>query len=221
MVQAQHIYKSYGTLEVLKNVSLDIKKGEAVSIVGPSGAGKTTLLQLLGTLDTPDQKDQTQLIINGSNVFGLKHTALSAFRNANIGFIFQFHQLLPEFTALENVCIPAFIAKTSKPKAEKRAKELLDYLGLSDRLEHKPNALSGGEQQRVAVARALINDPGLILADEPSGNLDTESAEQLHQLFFKLRDEFGQTFVIVTHNAELADMADRKLTMIDGSINTP
>ena len=221
MVQAQHIYKSYGTLEVLKNVSLDIKKGEAVSIVGPSGAGKTTLLQLLGTLDTPDQKDQTQLIINGSNVFGLKHTALSAFRNANIGFIFQFHQLLPEFTALENVCIPAFIAKTSKPKAEKRAKELLDYLGLSDRLEHKPNALSGGEQQRVAVARALINDPGLILADEPSGNLDTESAEQLHQLFFKLRDEFGQTFVIVTHNAALADMADRKLTMIDGSINTP
>jgi len=218
MVQAQHIYKSYGSLQVLKDVSINIQKGEAVSIVGPSGAGKTTLLQLLGTLDTPDPKDQTQLKINGSNVFGLKHRELSAFRNANIGFIFQFHQLLPEFTALENVCIPAFIAKTSKAKAEKRAKELLDYLGLSDRLDHKPNALSGGEQQRVAVARALINDPGLILADEPSGNLDTESAEQLHQLFFKLRDEFGQTFIIVTHNTELADMADRKLTMIDGSI---
>jgi len=218
MVQAHHIYKSYGSLQVLKDVSINIQQGEAVSIVGPSGAGKTTLLQLLGTLDTPDPKNETQLIINGSNVFGLKHRDLSTFRNANIGFIFQFHQLLPEFTALENVCIPAFIAKTSKAKAEKRAKELLDYLGLSDRLDHKPNALSGGEQQRVAVARALINDPGLILADEPSGNLDTESAEQLHQLFFKLRDEFGQTFVIVTHNTELADMADRKLTMIDGSI---
>jgi len=218
MVQAHHIYKSYGSLQVLKDVSINIQQGEAVSIVGPSGAGKTTLLQLLGTLDTPDPKNETQLIINGSNVFGLKHRDLSTFRNANIGFIFQFHQLLPEFTALENVCIPAFIAKTSKAKAEKRAKELLDYLGLSDRLDHKSNALSGGEQQRVAVARALINDPGLILADEPSGNLDTESAEQLHQLFFKLRDEFGQTFVIVTHNTELADMADRKLTMIDGSI---
>ena len=218
MVQAQHIYKSYGTLEVLKDVSLDIAKGEVVSIVGPSGAGKTTLLQLLGTLDTPNTHTDTILNINKIPIQGLRSKELAAFRNANIGFIFQFHQLLPEFTALENVCIPAFIAKTSKAKAEKRAKELLDYLGLADRMDHKPNAISGGEQQRVAVARALINDPALILADEPSGNLDTESADQLHQLFFKLRDELGQTFVIVTHNTELADMADRKLTMIDGTL---
>ena len=218
MVEASHIYKTYGSLEVLKDVSLTIKNGEAVSIVGPSGAGKTTLLQLLGTLDTPDVHSETQLTINGQSIAGLKQRELAAFRNANIGFIFQFHQLLPEFTAMENVCIPALIAKKPKAQAEKRAKELLDYLGLKDRVQHKPNALSGGEQQRVAVARALINKPALILADEPSGNLDTESAEQLHQLFFKLRDEFGQTFVIVTHNTELADMADRKLTMVDGTL---
>ncbi len=218
MIQAKHLYKSYASLQVLKDVSLTIKKGEAVSIVGPSGAGKTTLLQLIGTLDKPDPLAESSLIINNIAVQDLRSKELAAFRNTHIGFIFQFHQLLPEFTALENVCIPAYIAKTTKAKATKRAKELLDYLGLADRTNHRPNELSGGEQQRVAVARALMNDPGLILADEPSGNLDSESAAQLHELFFKLRDEFGQTFVIVTHNAELADMADRKLTMIDGSL---
>lgn len=217
MVQATNLNKFYGDLQVLKDVSLHIKKGEVVSIVGQSGAGKTTLLQILGTLDRPEN-DGATLSINNTLLSSLKHKELSAFRNKNIGFIFQFHQLLPEFTALENVCIPAFIAKTPKPQAEKRAKELLDFLGLSHRIDHKPNELSGGEQQRVAVARALINNPALILADEPSGNLDTESAESLHNLFFKLRDEMGQTFVIVTHNTELADMADRKLTMVDGSI---
>lgn len=221
MVTAKHISKSYGDLTVLKDVSLDIQKGEVVSIVGPSGAGKTTLLQILGTLDTPDVTENTFLKINEESLHRLSPKELSQFRNKHIGFIFQFHQLLPEFTALENVCIPAYIAKKSKAEAEERAKELLDFLGLSHRYHHKPNELSGGEQQRVAVARALINKPSLILADEPSGNLDTESAENLHELFFKLRDEFGQTLVIVTHNEELANMADRKLTMVDGYFVTP
>ncbi|MFT5752022.1 MAG: lipoprotein-releasing system ATP-binding protein [Flavobacteriales bacterium] len=216
MVQASNITKHYGDLKVLKDVSLHIKKGEVVSIVGPSGAGKTTLLQILGTLDVPDS-NTGRLEINGSLVSGLKQKALSKFRNKHIGFIFQFHQLLPEFTALENVCIPAFIAKTPKAVAEKKALELLAFLGLAERIHHKPNELSGGEQQRVAVARALVNNPSLILADEPSGNLDTESAEHLHKLFFQLRDQFGQTFVIVTHNEELANMADRKLVMKDGA----
>ncbi|MEM9678936.1 MAG: ABC transporter ATP-binding protein [Bacteroidota bacterium] len=218
MISAKHIHKSYGDLEVLKGVDISITESEIVSIVGASGAGKTTLLQILGTLDQPDYGENTELIINGISIEALKDKALAGFRNTNIGFIFQFHQLLPEFTALENVCIPAFINNTSKREAEKRAKELLNYLGLADRIHHKPNSMSGGEQQRVAVARALINNPKIILADEPSGNLDSESAEQLHQLFFKLRDEFNQTFIIVTHNQELAEMADRKLTMVDGKI---
>ncbi|TCK69194.1 lipoprotein-releasing system ATP-binding protein [Winogradskyella wandonensis] len=218
IITVKHIYKSYKDLQVLKGVNLSIKESEIISIVGASGAGKTTLLQILGTLDKPDYKDDTQLIINNTAISQLNDKDLAKFRNTNIGFIFQFHQLLPEFTALENVCIPAFINKTPKAEAEKRAKELLSYLGLSERIHHKPNAMSGGEQQRVAVARALINNPKIIFADEPSGNLDSESAEQLHQLFFKLREEFKQTFVIVTHNQELADMADRKLTMVDGTI---
>ncbi|NIK91759.1 ABC transporter ATP-binding protein [Mangrovimonas sp. CR14] len=218
MIQAKNIHKYFDGLHVLKGVDLHIDKGSVVSIVGASGAGKTTLLQILGTLDKGSSKDPYELIINGENVHLMKERALARFRNEHIGFIFQFHQLLPEFTALENVCIPAFIKKTKKEEAEKRAKELLSFLGLQHRYGHKPNELSGGEQQRVAVARALINNPGLIFADEPSGNLDSESAENLHNLFFKLRDEFGQTFVIVTHNEELADMADRKLTMVDGNI---
>ena len=218
MIKATNIKKSFGELEVLKGVDLTIEKGEVVSVVGASGAGKTTLLQILGTLDEPSNKQDSSLIINGTDVNNLNDKLLARFRNEQIGFIFQFHQLLPEFTALENVCIPAFIKKTPKDEAEKRAKELLTFLGLSHRQDHKPNALSGGEQQRVAVARSLINNPSIILADEPSGNLDSESADNLHQLFFKLRDEFGQTFVLVTHNSELANMADRKLTMVDGLI---
>lgn len=218
MIQAQNIHKYYGDLQVLKGVDIHIKKGEVVSIVGASGAGKTTLLQILGTLDKASTKDDFDLNINDVNISALKDKALAKFRNEHIGFIFQFHQLLPEFTALENVCLPAFIKSTKKESAETRAKELLDFLGLSDRYDHKPNELSGGEQQRVAVARALINNPDLIFADEPSGNLDSESADNLHNLFFKLRDEFGQTFVIVTHNEDLANMADRKLTMVDGKI---
>jgi len=218
MIQAKNIHKYYGDLQVLKGVDIHIKKGEVVSIVGPSGAGKTTLLQILGTLDGASTKEDFELNINNTNVSALKDKALAKFRNEHIGFIFQFHQLLPEFTALENVCLPAFIKGTKKTVAEQRAKELLDFLGLADRYDHKPNELSGGEQQRVAVARALINNPDLIFADEPSGNLDSESAENLHNLFFKLRDEFGQTFVIVTHNEDLANMADRKLTMVDGKI---
>lgn len=217
MIEAQNIHKFYGNLHVLKGVDLHIKKSEVVSIVGASGAGKTTLLHILGTLDAFD-KSKSKLAINGVNIGSLSGKKLAQFRNENLGFIFQFHQLLPEFTALENVCIPAFIKNTPKANAIKRAKELLAFLGLSHREDHKPNELSGGEQQRVAVARALINNPAIILADEPSGNLDTESAENLHNLFFKLRDEFGQTFVIVTHNEELADMADRKLVMQDGKI---
>ncbi|WP_431123640.1 ABC transporter ATP-binding protein [Flagellimonas flava] len=218
MIIATNIKKSFGHLEVLKGVDLTINKGEVVSIVGASGAGKTTLLQILGTLDEPSNKTDSTLLINDTPVNQLNDKGLARFRNEHIGFIFQFHQLLPEFTALENVCIPAFIKKTPRVEAEKRAKELLDFLGLSDRYDHKPNALSGGEQQRVAVARSLINNPSVILADEPSGNLDSESADNLHQLFFKLRDEFGQTFILVTHNTKLANMADRKLTMVDGVI---
>ena len=218
MIQAKNIHKYYGDLQVLKGVDIHIEKGEIVSIVGASGAGKTTLLHILGTLDKASSKEDFELMINNTSINTLKDKALAKFRNEHLGFIFQFHQLLPEFTAIENVCLPAFIKGTKKTEAEKRAKELLDFLGLSDRFDHKPNELSGGEQQRVAVARALINNPDLIFADEPSGNLDSESAEQLHNLFFKLRDQFKQTFVIVTHNQELADMADRKLTMVDGKI---
>ena len=218
MITAKNIHKYYDNLHVLKGVDLHIKQGEIVSIVGSSGAGKTTLLQILGTLDIPEKKENTSLELNNQNVMLMKDKALSKFRNKHLGFIFQFHQLLPEFTALENVCIPAYIAGNDKTTTEKEAMKLLDYLGLSDRIHHKPNELSGGEQQRVSVARALINKPNVIFADEPSGNLDTASAENLHQLFFKLRDEFGQTFVIVTHNEVFANMADRKLVMKDGLI---
>ena len=215
MITAKNIHKYYDNLHVLKGVDLHINKGEIVSIVGASGAGKTTLLQILGTLDG---FDNGALTIDEQQITSLNKKQLAAFRNTSLGFIFQFHQLLPEFTALENVCIPGYIKKTNKAAVEKRAKELLAFLGLSSRENHKPNKLSGGEQQRVAVARALINNPAIILADEPSGNLDTQSAENLHDLFFKLRDEFGQTFIIVTHNKDLAAMADRKLIMQDGTI---
>ncbi|NUY79336.1 ABC transporter ATP-binding protein [Flavobacterium sp. MAH-1] len=218
MIQATNIHKYYDQLHVLKGVDLTIDKGEIVSVVGASGAGKTTLLHILGTLDKPAKETATSLTINGENLLAMNDTAISKFRNLHLGFIFQFHQLLPEFTALENVCIPGFIAKRNKAEVEHEAKKLLDYLGLSHRIAHKPSELSGGEQQRVAVARAMINKPAVIFADEPSGNLDTASAENLHQLFFTLRNELGQTFVIVTHNEELADMADRKLTMSDGLI---
>jgi lipoprotein-releasing system ATP-binding protein len=218
MIFAKNIHKYYDQLHVLKGVDLDIKKGEVVSIVGASGAGKTTLLQILGSLDSFSKDSETQLEINGTDIALLSENSLAKFRNEQLGFIFQFHQLLPEFTALENVCIPAFIKGTSQKEAEDKAKELLHFLGLEERYNHKPNELSGGEQQRVAVARALINNPAVIFADEPSGNLDSESAEHLHKLFFKLRDRFGQTFVIVTHNHELADMADRKITMVDGLV---
>ena len=218
MIETKNIHKYYGDVEVLKGVDLEIKKGEIVAIVGPSGAGKTTLLQIIGTLDKPNKENNYELLVNNTSLQNVTDKELSDFRNQHIGFIFQFHQLLPEFSALENVCIPAFIAKKSKKEAEERANELLDYLGLSHRKNHKPNELSGGEQQRVAVARALVNKPSVILADEPSGNLDSTSAKNLHELFFKLRDEFQQTFVIVTHNQELANMADRKLTMKDGKI---
>ncbi|AVI52088.1 lipoprotein-releasing system ATP-binding protein LolD [Pukyongia salina] len=215
MIEARNIHKYYDNLHVLKGVDISIAGGEIVSIVGASGAGKTTLLQILGTLD---KANEGSLNINNTNISALSRRELAKFRNSTLGFIFQFHQLLPEFTALENVCIPAFIKKTPRAEASRRASELLEFLGLKDRGHHKPNELSGGEQQRVAVARALINNPQIILADEPSGNLDTESAENLHNLFFKLRDEFGQTFVIVTHNEELAAMADRKFVMQDGLI---
>ncbi len=218
MIKASNIHKHYGPLEVLKGVDIHIQKGEVVAIIGPSGAGKTTLLQLLGTLDSPSKKKKATLEINGQNLQKISEKTLSKFRNKNIGFIFQFHQLLPEFTALENVCIPAFIAKTSKKEAESKALELLNYLGLKERIHHKPSELSGGEQQRVAVARALVNKPAVIFADEPSGNLDSKSAESLHHLFLKLREELGQTFVIVTHNKKLAKMADRTLEMRDGKI---
>ena len=220
MIKAKNISKWYDDLQVLKNVSIEINEREIISIVGASGAGKSTLLQILGTLDVPSDiiKNESVVEIDGQNVLSMNDKNLSKFRNLNLGFIFQFHQLLPEFTALENVCIPAFIAKKNKQETETEAKKLLEYLGLSHRTNHKPSELSGGEQQRVAVARALINKPKIIFADEPSGNLDTASAENLHQLFFNLRDEFGQTFVIVTHNEDFANMADRKLTMKDGKI---
>ena len=218
MIVAKNIHKHYGSLHVLKGVSVHIKESEIVSVVGKSGAGKTTFLQILGTLDSSHEDRKAELFINKKKVIGLSDKEMSRFRNENIGFIFQFHQLLPEFSALENVCIPGFIAKRKRGEVEKRAKELLNFLNLSHRINHKPTELSGGEQQRVAVARALINNPAIILADEPSGNLDSHHADELHQLFFKLRDEFGQTFVIVTHNKELAEMADRKLVMQDGEI---
>lgn len=218
MIKATNIVKKFGELEVLKSVSLEIAEREVVSIVGASGAGKTTLLQILGTLEksSEPQKNNTEILINNRDVTKMSDKELSKFRNENIGFIFQFHQLLPEFNAIENICLPAFIRNTNKAEAEKRAKELMSYLGLSHRLTHKPNQLSGGEQQRVAVARALINQPKVIFADEPSGNLDSKNAEELHALFFQLRKEFGQTFVIVTHNEELANLTDRKLIMHDG-----
>ncbi|MDN3707036.1 ABC transporter ATP-binding protein [Myroides ceti] len=219
MIIATNIHKYYDALHVLKGVDLSINSGEIVSIVGASGAGKTTLLQILGTLDHPHRENTTSLFINGTDVLKLNDKELSRFRNTHLGFIFQFHQLLPEFNALENVCLPAYIAGKDRKETETEAKKLLDYLGLSHRVNHFPSELSGGEQQRVAVARALINKPAVIFADEPSGNLDTASAENLHQLFFQLRDEFGQTFVIVTHNEDLADMADRKIVMADGQIN--
>lgn len=216
MIKAQHLHKQFHDLKVLKDVSLEISKGEIIAIVGASGAGKTTLLQLLGTLDTPSKNENAQLLIDGVDVLKLKDKELAAFRNKKLGFIFQFHQLLPEFSAWENVCIPAFIAGRSKEEAKKEAIELLSYLGLEHRTEHFPSELSGGEQQRVAVARALINKPAVVFADEPSGNLDTRSAEHLHELFLQLRNKFGQTFVIVTHNEDLANLADRKLIMSDG-----
>ena len=218
MIFAKNIHKYYGDLEVLKGVDLQIQQGEVIAIVGPSGAGKTTLLQILGTLDKPTNLTDATLTLNNQNILKLNDKTLSKFRNKHIGFIFQFHQLLPEFTAIENVCIPAFIAGKDKKEVEKEAAKILNFLGLQDRMDHKPNELSGGEQQRVAVARALINKPNVIFADEPSGNLDSASAKNLHELFFKLRDEFNQTFVIVTHNTELANMTDRKLVMRDGKI---
>ncbi len=215
MIESKDITKSYGDLKVLKGVNFTINKGEIVSVVGASGAGKTTLLQILGTLDRADGGD---IVFENKSTSALSKKDLAQFRNQNIGFVFQFHHLLPEFTAFENVCLPGYIGKRNKKEVEKRAKELLVQLGLEDRIEHKPNELSGGEQQRVSVARALINDPALILADEPSGNLDSTTAKELHQLFFDLRDEFQQTFVIVTHNEDLAKMADRTLVMKDGMI---
>lgn len=215
ILEARNIRKRYGSLEVLKGVTLQIKEGEIVSLVGPSGAGKSTLLHIIGTLDRPDEGE---VWIGGKEVFKQNDKSLAAFRNTSIGFIFQFHHLLPEFTALENVCIPAYIGNQSQAVAEKRAKELLDLLKLSHRLNHKPSELSGGEQQRVAVARALMNKPAIVMADEPSGNLDTQNAADLHKLFFELRDTLKQTFVIVTHNEDLANMADRKVHMKDGLI---
>lgn len=215
MIKLEGITRSFGSLQVLKGIDLEISKGEVVSIVGPSGAGKTTLLQIMGTLDKPDAGD---VFIDGTHVSRMKEKTLSAFRNKNIGFVFQFHQLLPEFTALENVMIPAFIAGVSTKEANVRALELLDFMGLSERAAHKPSELSGGEKQRVAVARALVNHPAVILADEPSGSLDTHNKEELHQLFFDLRNRFGQTFVIVTHDESLARITDRTVHMVDGMI---
>lgn len=218
MIEIKNIHKSYGSLEVLKGIDATIEQGEVVSIIGPSGAGKTTLLQIVGTLEHADKGD---VLFNGVSTSSLGERELSAFRNKNIGFVFQFHQLLPEFTALENVMIPALIANEAKREAEKRAKEMLDYLNLADRMGHKPAEMSGGEKQRVAVARALINRPALILADEPSGSLDTQHKEELHQLFFDLRKEFNQTFVIVTHDETLSQLTDRTILMRDGSIHQP
>lgn len=217
IIEMRGITKRFGQLEVLKGIDLDINKGEVVSVVGPSGAGKTTLLQIMGTLYKPDSGSVS---INGEDVLRLKGNALSRFRNRHLGFVFQFHQLLPEFTALENVMIPAYIGGMKGHAVKQRAEELLDFMGLADRMEHKPNELSGGEKQRVAVARALINQPDVILADEPSGSLDSRNKAELHQLFFDLRDKTGQTFVIVTHDEELAGLTDRTIHMVDGMINT-
>lgn len=215
MIQLESIAKNFGSLQVLKGISFTIEKGEVVSIVGPSGAGKTTLLQIMGTLDRPDSG---QVWLNGTDVSRMKEKELSAFRNREIGFVFQFHQLLPEFTALENVMIPALIQGVSSSTARKSAMEMLDFLGLSSRVSHKPAELSGGEKQRVAVARALVNHPSVILADEPSGSLDTQNKEELHRLFFDLRDKLGQTFVIVTHDEDLASKTDRTIHLIDGRV---
>lgn len=217
MIETKGIYKSFGNVDVIKGIDLQINNGEIVTIVGASGAGKTTLLQIIGTLEKADKGD---VLYDGQNVSRMNQKTLAAFRNKNIGFVFQFHHLLPEFTAMENICIPAFIAGTSKSEAIDRAMQLLDYLKLTDRADHKPSMLSGGEQQRIAVARALINKPAVILADEPSGNLDSQNAKELHELFFKLREQTGQTFVIVTHNPTLAEMADRTLTIKDGKIES-
>jgi lipoprotein-releasing system ATP-binding protein len=216
MICAKQIEKSYGEVRVLKGIDLEIKQGEIVAVVGASGAGKTTLLQILGTLDRSDKGTVTY---DGTDISSFNEKELSAFRNSNIGFVFQFHHLLPEFTAIENVCIPAYIAKKSKREASKRAKELLEMLGLAHRIDHKPSELSGGEKQRVAIARALINDPLVILADEPSGNLDSKTRQELHELFFTLRDQFKQTFIIVTHDKELAEMSDRQIVISDGVID--
>ena len=216
MIQAKHISKTYGTTNVLKDVSFSLAPTEIVSIIGPSGAGKTTLLHILGTLEHADVQSQTELIINGKAVNRLSDKALSAFRNESLGFVFQFHQLLPEFTAMENICMPAFIRGTSKREAEKKAMELLDFFELTNRAKHKPSELSGGEQQRISVARALINKPSLLLADEPSGNLDSVSADKLHDMFFRLRDTFSISMILVTHNKSLAARADRMLTLVDG-----
>ena len=215
IIRVEALSKSFGTLQVLKNVSLTVERGEFVSIIGQSGAGKTTLLQIIGTLDKPDSG---KVYLHGSSVFDLKEKEMAAFRNQHIGFVFQFHQLLPEFTALENVMMPALIAKKTKAEAEKSAKELIDFLGLSDRMEHKPNELSGGERQRIAVARALVNKPDVLLADEPSGSLDTKNKAELHKLFMKLRDELNQTLVVVTHDMDMANVSDRVLKMADGQI---
>lgn len=217
MIKAQDIHKSYSDVHVLKGINLEIAQGEIVSIIGKSGAGKSTLLHILGTLDT---LDKGYLEINGTKVNNLNERQMAQFRNQNIGFVFQFHHLLQEFTALENVCIPAYIYQKSKVETEKRAKEILEYLGLKDRIEHKPNQLSGGEAQRVAIARALINNPCLILADEPTGNLDKENSENLHQLFLKLRKDFNSTFIIVTHNDDLANLSDRVIHIVDGKVDS-
>ena len=218
MIKTQGITKSFGSLQVLKGIDLSINKGEVVSIVGPSGAGKTTLLQIIGTLDRPDSGT---VYVDSVDVTALSQKKLADFRNQHIGFVFQFHQLLPEFTAIENIMIPAYIAGCSRKEAQQRAAELLDFMGLTDRASHKPNELSGGEKQRVAVARALVNNPAVILADEPSGSLDTKNKQELHQLFFDLRDKFGQTFVIVTHDEQLASITDRTIHMRDGLLEIP
>lgn len=218
MIDIKYITKSFGSLQVLKGIDLHINRGEVVSIVGPSGAGKTTLLQIIGTLDRPDSGS---VFVNDIDVTNLSQKRLSDFRNKHIGFVFQFHQLLPEFTAIENVMIPAYIAGISQREAKQRAQELLEFMGLNDRASHKPNELSGGEKQRVAVARALINKPAVILADEPSGSLDSKNKEELHQLFFDLRDKFGQTFVIVTHDEQLASITDRTIHLKDGMLESP
>ena len=218
IISCININKTYNGLKVLKGVNLEVQSGEIVAIVGPSGAGKTTLLQIIGTLDEPDKVDNSSLIIDSIDVKRMNRSSFASFRNQNLGFIFQFHELLPEFTALENVCIPGWIGKRKDNELKESAELLLDLIGLKDRLNHKPQELSGGEQQRVAVARALINQPKIILADEPSGNLDTENANALHRLFFEVRDKFGTTFIIVTHNENLAKMADRKIILRDGEI---